>query len=107
MAETYGIAQAAIAVADTEQSLYVAANPTVVSSIVICNRVSSKASYRWAVVPGGGAAGAANWQEYDSEVDANTSEFRTLGVTIPSSAEVRIQTDTTDVSFSVYYVVVT
>lgn len=106
MPEAIKISQAAIAVADTEQSLYTVPGSTeaVVSSIVICNRGGSKATYRWAIVPGGGAAGVANWQEYDSEVDANVSEFRTLGCTLPAAAEVRIQADTTDVSFSLFYV---
>jgi hypothetical protein len=106
MAEAIKISQAAIAVADTEQSLYVvpASTETVISSIVICNRGSNKATYRWAIVPGGGAAGDANWQEYDSEVDGNVSEFRTLGCTLPAAAEVRIRADTTDISFSIYYV---
>ena len=109
MAEAFEISQAAIAVADTEQSLYTVpgATKSVMSSIVICNRGSSKATYRWAIVPGGGAAGAANWLEYDSEVDANTSEFRTLGPTLPTGAEVRIQASATDVSFSIFYVEVT
>lgn len=109
MAEAIKISQAAIAVADTEQSLYVvpASTEAVVSSIVICNRGAAKATYRWAVVPGGGSAGDANWQEYDSEVDRNVSEFRTLGCTLPATAEVRIQADTTDVSFTLFYVEVT
>lgn len=109
MAEAFKISQAAITVANTEQSLYVVPGSTnsVMSSIVICNRGSNKATYRWAIVPSGGAAGAANWQEYDAEVDGNTSEFRTLGCTLPTAAEVRIQADTTDVSFSIFYVEVT
>lgn len=109
MAEALKVSQATIAVADTEQSLYVvpASTTTVVSSLVVCNRSVSKVTYRWAVVPAGGAAAAANWQEFDSELPANESAFRTLGVTLPTSAEIRIQADSTSVSFSLYYVEVT
>lgn len=107
MAETFNIAQADITTASVEQSLHTASNVTVVSTIVICNRHTSKIEYRWAIVPGGGAAGAANWQEFDTELDGNETAFRTLGISLPASAEVRIQADHTDVSFSLYYVEVT
>jgi hypothetical protein len=109
MAEAIGISQAAIAVANTEESLYIVPGSTysVVSSIVICNRSNSPVTYRWAVVPGGGAAGNANWNEYDETLLGNEPAFRTLGVTLPTGAEVRIRANSTDVSFSLYYVEVT
>jgi hypothetical protein len=109
MPEAFDIAQAAIAVANTEQSLYVvpAATEVIISTLKICNRGSAKATYRWAIVPGGGSAGAANWQEYDAEVDGNVTEFRTLGDTLPALAELRIQADTTDISFTISFVKVT
>jgi len=109
MAEAFDVAQAAIAAADTEQSLYVvpASTEAIVSTVVICNRSSSKVTYRWAVVPSGGAAADANWQEYDTELLGNQSDFRTLGVSLPTGAEIRIRADSTSVSFSAYYVEVT
>lgn len=103
MPETYKTLAQVAPAATTETSLYVvpAATSTVISTIVVCNRSSSNVDFRFAVVPGGGAAANENWLWYDAAVLKNSSEVFTIGWALEATDEIRVYGSTADLTFSI------
>lgn len=60
---------------------------TVISTITVCNRGTSSASYRIAVRPNGATLANEHYVAYDASIPGNTTVALTLGIT-PNAADV-------------------
>jgi hypothetical protein len=85
--------------ASSEVTLYTAP-PGVETKVYViaCNR-GSAATYRVALVPGGGATGNENYIEYDEALPANKS-YSSRTFTLEATDVIRVQSSTANVSFT-------
>lgn len=90
--------------ATTATTLYTVPSSTeaVISSIVICNRDSSSATFRLAVRPNGATLANEHYIAYDVTVGASDSTVLTLGVTMDASDVLTVYASTANLSFSAY-----
>ena len=106
MAVTYKVlGQVATATlgATTEGTLYEAANPAVVSSIVICNQAANAATYRIAVRPAADSTTAAkHWIVYGATVAASDAIMLTLGLTLAAGDVIRVYASSANQSFAAF-----
>lgn len=103
MATTYKILGQSNPSATTETTLYTAAAPAVVSSIVICNQTANAATYRIATRPSGdGSTTAKHWIVYGATVGASDSTALTLGLTLATGDLIRVYASTATLSFSAF-----
>ena len=75
---------------------------TVVSSIVVCNRGGSAASFRVAIRPNGTAAANQHYLGYGTPIAANDIVALTLGVTVDAADVVSVYASNGDLSFSLF-----
>ena len=103
MATTYKVLGQINPAATTETTLYTAANPAVISSLVICNQTATAATYRIAVRPSADTATAAkHWIVYGATVAASDSSILTVGLTLAASDKVQVYASSANLSFSAY-----
>ena len=90
--------------ATTEVNLYTvpAATETIISSIVVCNRGSSAATYRIYVASNGAAAANSQYLVYDASILAKETVALTLGITIDATDVLRVYASTADLSFNAF-----
>ena len=90
--------------ATTATTLYTVPSATeaVISSIVICNRDASSATFRLAVRPNGASLANEHYIAYDVTVGASDSTVLTLGITMDASDVLTIYASTANLSFSAY-----
>lgn len=93
----------------TETALYTvpAGTSTVVSSIIVCNRAASAATYRIFVVPTSGTANptTANPEYsivYGATVPASDTVVIPAGITLAAGNQIRVYASTTTVAFSAF-----
>ena len=90
--------------ATTETDLYTvpAATSAVASSVIICNRSSTLATFRISIAVGGGATANKDYIYYDLPLGANDTFIATIGVTLAATDKVKVYASTTNLSFSLY-----
>lgn len=89
--------------ATTEGTLYTAAAPAVVSSIVICNQAATAATFRIAVRPSAdGTTTAKHWIVYGTTVAASDSTIITPGITLATGDKIQVFGSSATLSFSAY-----
>lgn len=90
--------------ATTDTTLYTvpSATNTVVSTIVVCNRSASAATYRIAVRPDGASIANQHYIAYDVSVGASDSTALTLGITMDAADVITVYASTSSLSFSAY-----
>lgn len=104
MATEYKIlAQSAPSATTSTDLLTVAASSqVVVSSIVVCNRDSSAATYRISCAVDGAALANSQYIAYDTTVGANDSTALTLGVTLGTTDKIRVYASTANLTFTAF-----
>jgi hypothetical protein len=104
MAKNYKIIAQASPAANTDTTLYTVPNATqvAISSITICNRATSTATYRIAMRPNGESIADKHYISYGSTVPANDTIALTLGLTANAEDIITIQASTASVSFGVF-----
>lgn len=75
---------------------------TVISTIVICNQLSSSAAFRIAVQPEGITATARHYIAYDSVIVGNDSITLTIGMTLSSTDVISVYASTSTTSFNIF-----
>jgi hypothetical protein len=93
------------AAATTEEGLYAvpSSSSAVVSTIVVCNRATSSATYRLAVKPTAGTTLATNhYIAYDVPIAANDSVALTIGITLASLNAIRTYASNTNLTFTAF-----
>lgn len=93
------------AAATTEEGLYAvpASSSSVVSTIVVCNRATSSATYRLAVKPTAATTLATNhYIAYDVPIAANDSVALTIGITLASTNAIRTYASNANLTFTAF-----
>jgi hypothetical protein len=79
-----------------------AATQTTVSSIVVCNRSGSSATFRIAVAIAGAADATKQYLYYDTTIPANDSFVATIGVTLATTDKLRVYASNANLSFNAF-----
>ena len=90
--------------ATTETALYTvpASTETIISTITVCNRGSSTATYRIYVADNGAATANAQYVVYDANLIAKETIALTLGIALNASDVLRVYASTADLSFNAF-----
>lgn len=104
MATTYKVLAQSAPSATTNTTLYTAPAgfSAVVSTLVVCNRAASAASYRIAVRPAGAALANQHYIAFDVTVAANDSTTLTLGITLAATDVITVFGSTANLSFTAF-----
>jgi len=101
---TYKVLAQSAPAATTNTDVYTvpAGTQAVVSTMVICNRAATAASYRIAVRPAGAAIANQHYIAYDVVVAASDSTTLTLGITLGATDIITVYMSTANQSVSVF-----
>jgi glucose-6-phosphate dehydrogenase assembly protein OpcA len=104
MPTTYKVLGQVAPSATTATTLYTvpSATSTVVSTIAVCNRAASAATYRIAIRIAGSALSNEEYIAYDSTVAANDSTMLTIGITLAATDVITVYASTADLSFNAF-----
>jgi hypothetical protein len=104
MAKSYKIIAQNSPAATTDTTLYTVPSDTeiVISSITICNRAATAATYRIAMRPNGETLENKHYIAYGATVPANDTIALTLGLTADAADVITVYASTASVSFGVF-----
>jgi hypothetical protein len=104
MALAYKVLAQSAPSATTATTLYTAGSgvQTVVSSITICNRSASSATYRIAIRPNAETLATKHYIAFDRAIAANATETHVIGITVDAADVITIYASTADLSFNAY-----
>jgi len=104
MAITYKVLGQSTPAGNTANDIYtVPANTsTVCSTISICNRAATNATFRVAVRPAGATLANVHYIAYDTAIPSNDSIALTLGITLGNTDVVTVYANSATLSFSVF-----
>ena len=104
MATTYKVLGQVAPSATTATTLDTVPSATqcVVSTIAVCNRGGTSATYRIAVRPAGATLANEHYIAYDSAITANNSTFITVGLTLAATDVITVYSSNTNLSFSAF-----
>lgn len=104
MATTYKVLAQLAPSATTATTLYTvpAATSTIVSTITVCNRAATSATYRIAIRIAGGTLANEDYIAYDVVIAANDTTALTLGVTLAATDVITVYASTANFSFNVF-----
>lgn len=90
--------------ATTETDLYTVPGATsaVGSSIIVCNRSATVATFRVSVAVGGGATATKDYLYYDVTIAGNDTFIATIGITLAATDKVKVYASTANLSFSLF-----
>jgi hypothetical protein len=78
------------------------ATQVVVSTIAVCNRAATAATYRIAVRPAGATLANEHYIAYDAPLAANDSTFITIGITLGATDVITVYASSANLSFSAF-----
>jgi len=78
------------------------ATQVVVSTIAVCNRGATSATYRIAVRPAGATLANEHYIAFDATITANNSTFITVGLTLATTDVVTVYASNANLSFSAF-----
>jgi hypothetical protein len=104
MAITYKVLGQLAPAATTNTDLYTvgAGKSTVVSTLTICNRSSTSATYRIAIRPGAAPLANEDYIAYDTTIVGNDTVALTLGITLAATDIVTVYASTANLSFNLF-----
>ena len=104
MPKSYKIIAQASPSANTDTTLYTVPSSTqvVFSSITICNRASTAATYRIAMRPNGETLADRHYIAFGAGIPANDTIALTLGLTADAADVITVQASTASVSFGAF-----
>jgi len=104
MATTYKVLGQSAPAATTATTLYTvpALTQTIVSTLTICNRGASGATYRVAVRPDGASLADQHYLAYDTTIEPNNTIALTLGMTLDAGDIITIYSSNTSLSFTAF-----
>ena len=104
MATNYKVLGQSAPAATTDTTLYTtpAATQVVISTVSVCNRSASSATFRIAVRPAGAVLANQHYLAFDVIVNANSTIPWTIGITLAATDVVTIRASTADLSFSAF-----
>jgi hypothetical protein len=104
MATTYKVLGQSAPLATTATTLYTvpSSTATIVSSITICNRGTTAASYRIAIRPNGDALANVHYVAFDSPINPKDTIALTLGITADAADVITVYASTADFTFNAF-----
>ena len=101
---TYKVLAQSAPSATTATDIYTIASATqaVISTITVCNRAATSATYRIAVRPNAATLANQHYIAYDSTVGANDTIALTLGITVDAADVVTVYASTANLSFNIF-----
>ena len=104
MATIYKVLGQAVAIPGNDVNLYTVPSSTeaIVSSITVCNRAASSATFRIAVRPDGETIANKHYVIYDVTIDRNSTQALTLGITLNAGDVITVQAPAGTVTFNAY-----
>lgn len=104
MAEALKVLGQAALAATTLTDIYTvpAATSATISTITVCNRAATAATFRVSVAIAGAADTPAQYIYYDQAIDANSTYAATIGITLPTTAKIRAYASTANVSVNIF-----
>lgn len=90
--------------ATTATTLYTvpASTETVISTVTVCNRAASAATFRIAVRPNGASLANEHYLVYDATCAANDTTTFTIGITMDATDVLEVYASTANFSFSAF-----
>ena len=90
--------------ATTDTTLYTcpSSTQTVISTITVCNRAATAATYRIAIRPDGAAIASQHYLVYDLTIGGNATDTYTIGATVDAADVITVRSSTANLSFSAY-----
>lgn len=79
-----------------------AGSAAVISTLVICNRGTTSATYRIAIREDNSALDNKQYLAYDTSIPANTTTTFTLGVTLSASDTITVVASTANLTFQAF-----
>jgi hypothetical protein len=74
----------------------------VVSTISVCNRAATAATFRIAVRPAGATLANEHYIAYDAAIAANDSTFITVGITLATTDVITVYASSANLSFGAF-----
>jgi hypothetical protein len=104
MAITYKVLGQLAPAATTNTDLYTvgAGKSTVVSTLTICNRSSTSATYRIAIRAAGAPLANEDYIAYDTPIAGNDTVALTLGITLATTDIVTVYSSNANLSFNLF-----
>jgi len=104
MPQAYKVLGQIAPAATTATSIYTVPSATeaVVSSIVVCNRSASQATFRLSVRPNGATLANQHYLAYDAGIAASDTMILTIGVTMDATDVLEGYASTGDLTFHAY-----
>ena len=104
MATSYKVLGQVAPSATTATTAYTvpSATETVVSTIAVCNRGATSATYRIAIRPDGATLANQHYIAYDTAITANNSTMITIGITLNAADVVEVYASNANLSFSLF-----
>ena len=104
MATAYKVLGQSAPSATTDTTLYTvpASTEAIISSIVVCNRGTTAATYRIAVRPDGASIANQHYLAYDVSLNPNSTDTYTLGVTVNATDVITVRASSANFSFSAF-----
>jgi hypothetical protein len=104
MSTTYKVLGQSAPSATTNTDVYTvgAGKSAVASTITVCNRASSSATYRIAIRPAGATIANQHYIAYDATCPANDMTALTIGVTLAATDVVTVYASSANLSFGIY-----
>lgn len=76
-----------------------AATEAIVSSVTVCNRAGSVATYRISIRPAGATLANEHYLVYDSTASANDTIIFTIGITLAATDVLEVYASSADLTF--------
>jgi hypothetical protein len=104
MASTYKVLAQSAPSATTNTDVYTVGSgkSAVVSTITVCNRAASSATYRIAVRPLGATLANQHYIAYDVALPANDTTNLTIGMTLATTDVVTVYCSTANISINLF-----
>jgi len=104
MASTYKVLAQSAPSATTNTDVYTVGSgkSAVVSTITVCNRAASAATYRIAIRVAGATLANEDYIAYDANVPANDTISLTIGITLAATDVVTVYASTANLSFNIF-----
>jgi hypothetical protein len=104
MASTYKVLAQSAPSATTNTDVYTVGSGTsaVVSTITVCNRAGSSATYRIAIRVAGSTLSNEEYIAYDVVLAANDTTALTLGVTLAATDVITVYASSANLSFNIF-----
>ena len=104
MATNYKVLGQVAPLATTATTVYTVPSATqaVVSSVTVCNRSASSATFRLSVRPDGATLANQHYVVYDTTIVGNDTIVLTIGLTLDAADVLEAYASTADVSFQAF-----